>query len=380
MTTILLTISIITMLMLCGIIILLIKANSKDAISEGITSIGKTVDQRLKEVTLGQHQLETTLLKQQISAQESTYIALQDHFRTSNQTLTENLNAINNKVSDSLEKGFKNSHETFTDVIKRLTMIDETQKKIDALSTDIISLQDVLTDKKTRGIFGEVQLNQILSSIFGPVEGTVYQLQYPILSGRVDAALFLPQPLGIVPIDSKFPLENYRRMIESPSSSLEYQTASKGFIADCKTHIQAIADKYIQEPLNIHQAMMFIPAEAIFANINAYHPEIIDFAQTRNVWIVSPTTLMSTLTTIQVILKDMQQQKHAAEIKHHLARLAIEFDRYEKRWEKLSRSIKTVSKDVDDITTTSNKIIRRFDDINNVNILDSSDPSDLKID
>lgn len=368
MNPILIILLILILVLLLIILWFIIQQNKTEPLQKSLQDFSNSIDQRLLESIQAQHNLETSLLKQQVEAQNATYIALQTHFKNSNETLSQNLNQINTKVSESLEKGFKSSHETFTDVIKRLTIIDETQKKIDALSTDIVSLQDVLTDKKTRGLFGEVQLNQILSSIFGEQKGRVYDLQYAIGSGRVDAVLFLPSPLGIIPIDSKFPLENYRRMVDAPQNSIEMTQASKLFVQDCKVHIQAITDKYIHPDQNITQAMMFIPAEAIFANINAYHPDIINFAQSKNVWLVSPTTLMSTLTTVQLILKDMQQQRHAQEIKHHLNRLAIEFNRYQERWDKLSNSIKSVSKHVDDISITSNKITRRFEDIHNVEL------------
>lgn len=361
--------SIIIVLLILNLFIV-IKNQKAESITQDLSNFSDRIDNKLNQSITAQHNFETELLKQQLLSQETSYAALREHFNESNKTLNHNLNIINNQVNKSLEKGFESSHKTFTDVIKRLTIIDETQKKIDALSTDIVSLQDILTDKKTRGIFGEVQLKQILTSIFGEKNDAIFQMQYGIKNFRVDAALFLPSPMGTVPIDSKFPLENYRRMVSAPFNSIEMQSASKDFVNDCKVHINAISNKYVHPELDLHQAMLFVPAEAIFATINAYHPELIQYAQSKNVWLVSPTTLMSTLTTVQVVLKDIQHQKHAEEIKNHLQLLAVEFNRYQERWDKLTNSIKSVSKHVDDISITSNKISKRFEDIKNVEVIE----------
>ncbi len=276
--------------------------------------------------------------------------------------------AYETKSLETMLQNFQNSQKVITDMSTRLGKIDEAQRNIDGLSKNILSLQDILTDKKTRGIFGEIQLNQILSAVFGDRNDDLYQLQYSVGTRRVDAALFLPQPLGTLPIDSKFPLENYQRMHDhnlSPSESLQ---AEKAFIQDCKVHIDAIATKYIIPDLNIHQAMMFIPAEAIFASITAKYPEIINYGQSKNVWLVSPTTMMSTLSMIQMILKEIQQNQHMAVIKEHLEALANDFRLYEDRWNRLSKNIEQVNKCVKDITITTDKISKRFDTIHNVDI------------
>ncbi|NLZ74234.1 MAG: DNA recombination protein RmuC, partial [Bacteroidales bacterium] len=225
-TSLFIVLSLIVVLLL-GIIYIIIKPSTNPYLKERLDHISNQVENKHVETIESQHRFETTLLKHQLESQERTYQELRQHFQESNRTLSENLNLINTKVQTSLDKGFEDSRKTFTDVVKRLTVIDETQKKIDALSHDIVSLQDVLTDKQTRGLFGEVQLNQILTSIFGERNDDIFQIQYPIKNFRVDAALFLPSPLGTLPIDSKFPLENYRRMVAASYESPEMQIASK---------------------------------------------------------------------------------------------------------------------------------------------------------
>ncbi|MBR3490091.1 MAG: DNA recombination protein RmuC [Bacilli bacterium] len=292
-----------------------------------------------------------------------------EDFIKMNERIEHRLNQIDNKVNERLDVNFEKTNKTFGDVLERLSKIDEAQKKIDSLSSDIVSLQGILTDKKSRGIFGEVNLNHILASVFGEKNDKVYRTQFSFDNNTIaDVVVFAPEPLGLVAIDSKFPLENYRIMVDKKFDKASRDTAEKLFKQDVKKHIDAIADKYIIPGVTSDQAIMFLPAEAIFAELNAYHNDIIEYAYKKRVWITSPTTLMSTLTTIEVIIKNSERDKYAKVIQSELSKLSVEFGRYKERWDKLSRSIETVSKDVEDIHITTDKITKRFDSINGVEI------------
>ena len=276
---------------------------------------------------------------------------------------------INEKVNERIDQNFEKTNKTFTNILERLTKIDEAQKKIDSLSIEIVGLQNVLTDKKTRGIFGEVNLNYILSSVFGEKKSGIYELQHVMSNGSIaDSILFAPEPLGTICIDSKFPLENYERMTDKSLSQLERDAATKLFKSDVKKHIDAISTKYIIPGETADEAIMFLPAEAIFAEINAYHPELLRYSYEKKVWITGPTTLMSTLTIIQMILKNIERDKYARVIHVELNKLSREFMKYRERWDKLSRSIDTVTKDIKDINITTEKITKRFDSINSVDL------------
>ena len=243
------------------------------------------------------------------------------------------------------------------------------QKKIDTLSTDIVSLQSVLTDKKTRGIYGEVTLTHILSSVFGEKNDSIYRLQYTLSTGVIaDSVVFAPDPLGTICIDSKFPLEHYERMVDKKLSQIERTKAEKEFKIDMKKHIDAISDKYIIVGETSNQAILFLPAEAIFAEVNAYHNDIINYAYKKRVWITSPTTLISTLTVIEMIIKNMERDKYAKVIHEELNKLGLEFARYKDRWDKLSRSIETVNKDIQNVSVTTDKITKKFETINKVDV------------
>ncbi len=297
-----------------------------------------------------------------------------DDFEKLKDKIEERLLKIDNKVNERLDQNFEKTNKTFTSVLERLSKIDEAQKKIDGLSNDIVSLQSVLTDKKTRGIFGEINLNNILTSVFGEKKGKIYDIQHLLSNGKVvDAIVYAPNPLGSICIDSKFPLENYQKMMDSTLSKMERETSYKKFKNDVKNHIDAIASKYIILGETANEAIMFLPAEAIFAEINAHHEDLVDYSFKKRVWLASPTTLMSTLTVIQMVVMDMERDKYAKVIHNELKKLGLEFDRYKERWDKLSRSIETVNKDVKEIHTTTDKITKRFNSISSVEIEDSDE-------
>jgi len=314
-------------------------------------------------------QFERTVREQLVNHTQMVNEQIQRDFAKLNGQLEKHLMQINDKVNERLDQSFQKTNETFQNILMRLAKIDEAQKKIDSLSGDIMSLQNLLTDKKSRGTYGEVQLYQIIASVFGEKNDQIYQMQYRLSNETiVDAILFAPLPLGKLPIDSKFPLENYQKMMDRQLSEALRELAKRQFKADIKKHIDDIANKYIAAEETSDQAVMFLPAEAIFAEINAYHPDLIAYSQARRVWIVSPTTFMSTLTTIQVILNNLERDQHALVIQQELNKLSEEFRRYKTRWDKLSKHIETVSKDVKDIHVTTEKIGNRFESISNVEL------------
>ena len=291
---------------------------------------------------------------------------INENFEKLSQKIENRLDAMNMKVEERLSKGFEETTKTFGNVLERLSKIDEAQKKIEALSSNVVSLQDILTDKKRRGIFGEIQLYQILSSVFGEKNDKLYQKQYKLSNGTiVDSIIFTPEPLGNIAVDSKFPLENYRKMYNNDLSQIERENARKDFVTDLKKHIDAISSKYIIKNETSEQAILFLPAEAIFAEINAYHTDIIEYAYKKNVRIASPTTLISVLTVIQVMMTNLERDKYANIIQQELEKLNVEFTRYRTRWDNLQKDIEKVSKDVKEINTTSNKISKRFTEISN---------------
>ena len=332
-----------------------------------IISLFKNINEAHITERLGK--LEVNMVKELATFKDDLTKNLNQDFTKLNEQVERRLLAINEQVNQRLDQNFEKTNQTFTAVVERLSKIDEAQKKIATLSTDIVSLQSILTDKKSRGIYGELNLKHIVANVFGEANDKLYRLQYTLPNGTIaDSVLFAPEPLGMIVIDSKFPLEHYQLMVSKDLSKPEREQAAKLFKIDVKHHIDAISSKYIIPEVTSDQAIMFLPAEAIFAEINAYHQDIIDYAYRKRVFIASPTTLLSTLTVIQMIIKNMERDKYTSIIHEELNKLGLEFARYKERWDKLSKSIQTVNRDVENVSITTDKITKKFDAINKVEL------------
>lgn len=280
----------------------------------------------------------------------------------------ERLKEISGQVDKRLNEGFEKTTATFTDVVKRLALIDEAQKKITELSGSVVSLQEVLADKRSRGAFGEVQLASLVRNV---MPESSFSFQHTLTnSARVDCMLFLPEPSGDIGIDSKFPLESYKKMTDLEVAETDRLMAEKQFKKDIKKHIYDIANKYIIPGETSDGAVMFIPAEAIFAEIHSHYYDLVEEAQRASVWLVSPTTLMAVLTTARAVLKDSATRKQVHLIQDHLIALSKDFSRFQTRMDNLSKHIEQASKDVDEVNTSAKKISSRFDKIERVEMID----------
>ena len=276
------------------------------------------------------------------------------------------LHDISQEVDKQLAHGFEKTTATFTDIVKRLAIIDEAQKKITELSSNVVSLQEILSDKRSRGAFGEVQLNALIDNML-PTQN--YAFQHTLSNGkRADCILFLPAPTGAVVIDAKFPLEGYQNFQNSPHTAPERNALEQQFKQDIKKHIQDIADKYIIEQETADGAMMFIPAEAIFAEIHAHHPDLVELAQRKKIWLVSPTTMMAVINTARAVLKDEATRKQVHLIQEHLVALSRDFERFQKRMDNLAKHINQAQEDVSLVHKSSQKISSRFHKIEQVEL------------
>jgi DNA recombination protein RmuC len=293
-----------------------------------------------------------------------------------NARIDQRLEQIAGKVNERLEEGFKKTNETFVNVMQRLATIDEAQKKIETLTGSVVSLQELLGDKRSRGAFGEVQLEALVRNVL-PTQA--FEMQYTLSNGmRVDCVLKLPAPTGLVCVDSKFPLENYKLMLDPKANEADRAIAQKAFRADVRKHVDAIASKYIVDNETSDGAVMFVPAEAVFAEIHAYHSEVVDYAIGRRVWIVSPTTLMAVLNTARAVLKDVETRKQIHVIKEALSRLAVEFSRFDDRLKKLADHIRQAHEDAEKIQITGGKISQQFQRIESAE-LEAPEAARLKV-
>ena len=276
------------------------------------------------------------------------------------------LKEIASQVEKRLSDGFDKTTKTFNDILKRLALIDDAQKKITELSTNVVSLQEVLNDKRSRGAFGEVQLNSLIRNVLPEQH---FSLQHTLSNGKIaDCLLLLPQPTGNVVVDAKFPLESYRKMMDNMLASSDRKLAERQFKQDIKKHINDISDKYLIEHETSDGALMFIPAEAIFAEIHAHHSDLVELANKRRVWLASPTTLMAILTTAKSVLKDQATREQIHIIQAHLSDLAVDFNRFRGRFDNLAKHIDQAASDVKQINTSAQKISTRFDKIEQVEL------------
>ena len=276
------------------------------------------------------------------------------------------LKEISGQVEKRLAEGFEKTTKTFNDILQRLALIDDAQKKITELSSNVVSLQEVLNDKRSRGAFGEVQLNSLIRNVLPEQH---FSLQHTLSNGKIaDCILFLPEPTGNVVIDAKFPLESYKKMMDDVLGEHDRKAAQRQFKLDIKKHINDISDKYLIEKETSEGAIMFIPAEAIFAEIHAHQSDLVDYANTKRVWLASPTTLMAILTTSRSVLKDEATRKQVHVIQNHLTYLSQDFSRFKSRFANLAKHIDQAAMDVKQIHTSADKISTRFEKIENVEL------------
>ena len=347
----------------------------------GLNDVRSTVDAALSKQRESFEQRQAESLKSQ---QESLHGGMEHLGKQLRESMTESSDAIGKRVeklTDStdqrlkeisgqvekrLAQGFEKTTETFTKVLEHLSRIDEAQKKITELSGNVVSLQEVLTDKRSRGAFGEVQLAGLVRNVMP--EGS-FGLQQQLSNGtRVDCLLYLPDPTGNVPIDAKFPLESFQRMMDRDAPASERNQSARQFKQDIKKHIKDISTKYLIEGETADGAVMFLPAEAVFAEIHAHFPELVEEAQRARVWLVSPTTLMAVLTTARAVIKDIATRKQVHIIQEHLRYLSADFGRFQKRMDALSNHIRQAHDDVKQVNTSARKISSRFEKIEKVEL------------
>lgn len=372
MFTLLLTLSIATLALLCtGFVVVIFRRQGNgdqiDKLNSQFEERARVTDDLFRKMLQDNHEKLIDRINNNNLQFQKTLIEFKD---TLQESLNQRLKEISGQVEKRLSEGFEKTTATFTDIVKRLALIDEAQKKITELSTNVVSLQEILSDKRSRGAFGEVQLSSLIHNM---LPENVFSFQHTFENGkRADCVLFLPKPTGNIAIDAKFPLESFQVMTNTHSSDEKRQQAEQQFRLDIKKHIQDIAEKYIIPGHTADGAMMFIPAEAVFAEIHAHYPDLVEMAQKMRVWMVSPTTLMAVLTTVRAVLKDEATSKQVHIIQDQLSRLAKDFGRFQERMNSLTLRVKQAHEDAEQVNISARKITSHFQKIENVQ-LDSAD-------
>ena len=287
--------------------------------------------------------------------------------------MEERLAKVQLQMNENLSHSSRRTAQSLGDLQQRLSTIDKAQEKITKLSGDVLSLQDILSNKQTRGAFGEIQLTDIVSKAL-PSDG--FELQATLSTGkRADCLIKLPNPPGPIVIDSKFPLEAYEAL-RNASSETETSSAVRLFRTSVRKHIKDISEKYIVEGETADGAILFLPSEAVYAELHANFSDLVREGFSARVWIVSPTTCMATLNTMRAILKDARMREQAGAIRNELTMLYQDVDRLGVRVESLDRHFNQAAKDISDIKISADKAGRRakrldnfdFEEISNENL------------
>ena len=283
-------------------------------------------------------------------------------------TLNERLDAVSKRLGDSLEASSEKAGKTMIELRERLVKIDAAQKNIAELSGQVVSLQDVLSNKQARGAFGEIQLNDIIVDALPP---SAYQFQATLgNNSRCDCLLTLPNPPGAIVIDAKFPLESYRSL-RNAENDAERTRATRAFKADMLKHINDIAGKYILPGETAESAFLFLPSEAVYAELHANFTDVVEKSYKAKVWIVSPTTLMAVLHTVRAVLKDARMREQAGVIQKEVLSLIEDVGRLEDRVGSLQKHFTQAGRDIELIKTSTHKITRRAERIEEVQLEDS---------
>ncbi len=283
----------------------------------------------------------------------TTQTVLADRVQQGQAQLNQRLDSLQNRLGDSLAKQTEKTGDSLKSLHERLAVIDAAQKNITDLSQQMVGLQDILSNKQARGAFGEIQLNDLVTSILPP---NAYEFQSTLSNGkRPDCMLLLPLPPGSIAIDAKFPLDSYEALRNAKDDVAKLH-ATRSFSSDVKKHVVAISEKYILPGETAESALMFLPSEAVYAELHANFRNVIEESYKRRVWIVSPTTLMATLNTVRAVLKDARMKEQAGLIQEQVLKMMGDVVRLDDRVGKLRTHFNQAEKDIIDIETSSKKI------------------------
>ena len=337
-------------------------------LSQQIKSLEDTIKKEV-ELSMTKEMIKSNELQNEKLERFQSHIIemMTQRFEAINLQIGEKMKEINQKVEEKLKEGFEGTSETIAQVRERLKVIDEAQKNMENLSKDVISLRSIMEGNQTRGQYGEYQLAMVLHNVFGDTVGC-YQEQYTIKRGkdgndvRADAVVFMPEPNKMICIDSKFPFQDYERLVkeEDEAQKEEYK---KAFARAVKMHITTIKDKYIIEGKTAQEALMFIPNDGVFAYIHQNLLDVVDYAREKRVILTSPSTLPAILVTINMVRIESERAKNVKEISKQLEFLGRQFAQFAKEWEAFSRQLELASRSREKLDTRVNRITNKFDAI-----------------
>ena len=340
----------VAVVMAMAVIVLALKASRQNASGDHLAQLTGRLSQMADSQAAAQARM-----AEQLQAQE----------RNVSKMLEERLADVTRRIGENLQKTSDKNTETMGELQQRLAVIDAAQKNITELSAEVVSLQDILSNKQVRGAIGQTQMEDLVRNMLPP---GAFDFQVTLSNGkRADCVIRLPNPPGVIAVDSKYPHEAFMRMIAA-ADERELALAETSFRSDVIKHIKDIADKYIIPGETADSAIMFVPAESVFAELHDRFPMVVEEGFRRRVYIVSPTTLMATLNTVRAILKDARMREQAHIIQSEIGKLMEDMGRLDKRVGQLATHFEQTQKDVSEIRTSTSKIIRRGAAIENIQL------------
>lgn len=373
MTAALIAMSVVIIALVVGVILLVRRS------SEQPTGDADALARKVEVLVQNQQQL-AGHLKAVSDTQVQTSRAITDTVTQSQAELTKELNArleaVNQRMGTTLTDSAEKTAKSLGDLTARLEAIDNAQKNIVGLADQVVSLQHVLDNNPARGAFGEVQLRDLVESM---LPSFAYSFQQRLENGKiVDCLIELPDPPGPIAVDAKFPLKAYQAMLDA-DDDFTRETAAKQLTSDTRKHVKDIAERYVSQAIDAQRstsetALMFIPSEAVYAELHAHHPNVIADCQKNRVYLVSPTTLMATLTTVRAILRDVEMRKQAGVIQEEVGVLLTDVARLSTRVGNLDQHFSQAQADIEQIKISATKIETRGSRIES---LDLDDPDEL---
>lgn len=322
-------------------------------------------NRRLDELMAAQRVLEGQVkgvTDLQMSAAAELSKTITDSSVALTKALNERLESTQTRLGTTLEESAKELGR----LAEKLAAIDAAQKNITELSEQVVGLQHVLADKQARGAFGEIQLEDIVTNALPP---SIYQFQAPLSNGKVvDCLIRLPQPPGPIAVDSKFPLTSYQAMLDAGGDKMARDACARTLASDVRKHIKKIAEDYLIAGETAESALMFLPSEAVYAELHAHHRGVIEDAQRARVYLVSPTTMMALLTTIRAVLRDVQMREQAGVIQVEVGKMLQDVRRLIERIDNLRSHFNQAAEDLRQITISSDKVQRRAARIRDVEL------------
>jgi len=281
------------------------------------------------------------------------------------ESLDTRLDQVSKRVGQSLSDTQARSTQNMKQLHERLALIDRAQKNIEALTGEVSGLQRLLSNKQSRGTFGEKQMQDMIADFLPP---NSFSFQTTLSNNkRVDALIDLPNGQGSLAIDSKFPLESWRRM-DAADNEFDLTAAKRDFVRDIKAHTKAISERYLIRGETHDIALMFLPSEAIYLDLHTHFQPLIDDSFQKRVMIVSPTSFMATLHTVRAVMRDAAMREQAHVIQREVGEMAKDVDRLDQRVAKLQTHFNQTTEDMRSIRISTEKITKRSEKIENLDL------------